>query len=80
MRTDKYKFWQIDYEGFTNHLAVYVNEVKRIILNLFIFFLPKHFKRKKAPKAKQATFTPVENCARKKLLPLLFFVHLFLFC
>ena len=44
------------------------------------FFLAKIFyAQKKHQSAKQATFTLLEACARKKLLPLLFSICLILF-
>ena len=59
-------------------LSSICNEVTKIILNLFIFifFHKKSLSVKKAPNAKQATFTPLEVCARKILLPSLFFCSL----
>ena len=46
-----------------------------------LFFLQKGFERKKAPKPKANDFQSLRSfCAREKLLPLLFFVCLILFC
>ena len=46
-----------------------------------LYFFAKRFcVLKKHQNAKQATFTLLENCARKKLLPCLFSVCLILFC
>ena len=48
---------------------------------LLFFFFSKRFRSHKKPQSvRQATFTLLEVCARKKLLPLLFSVSLFLFC
>ena len=58
-------------------LSSICNEVTKIILNLVIFFFhEKSLSVKKAPNAKQATFTPLEVCTRKILLPSLFFCWL----
>ena len=48
-------------------------------------FLRRNFERKKSTKTQNKRFPPSQKllrsfCARKKLLPLLFFVHLILFC
>ena len=48
---------------------------------LLFFFFTKRFRSHKKPQSlRQATFTLLEVCARKRLLPLLFSVSLFLFC
>ena len=46
----------------------------------FFFFIRKDIASQKSPKRKASSFTILEVCARKKLLPLLFSVSLFLFC
>ena len=57
-----------------------VFEAIRTILSLF-FFLWKDFKcKKKHQNAKQTIFTLLEVFVWEKLLPLLFFVRLILFC
>ena len=46
-----------------------------------VFFFTKRFRaHKKHQNVKQTTFSLLEVCARKKLLPLLFGVCLILFC
>ena len=63
-------------------IVVLYFEVIRTILGLFIiFFLRKGFERKKVLKRKTNSFYPFRSfCACEKLLPLLFFVRLLLFC
>ena len=54
-------------------------EVIRTILGLFIIFSQKDFECKKASKCKIDNFHPLRSfCVGKKLLPLLFFLFLFL--
>ena len=65
---------------FTNYLVVYVIEVTKIILNLFIFFSRKDFKRKKSTKRKTSDFYPLRKlCAQKIVVFVVFLFACFCF-
>ena len=62
------------------HISSVVFEAIRTISSL-VFFIRKNIERKKAIKRKTNDFQLLRRfCACEKLLPLLFFVRLFLFC
>ena len=60
-------------------LSSIVNEAVKIISSWTIFFTKRFWAHKKHQSAKQTTFIILEDFVREKLLPLLFFVRLFLF-
>ena len=64
---------------FTNHLVVYIIEVAKIILNLFIFFLRKDFKRIKSTKLKTSNFYPLRSLCGQKIVALVAFLFAY-FC
>ena len=61
-------------------LSSIVNEAIKTISSQFIYFTKRLWAHKKHQSAKQTTFFLLEVFICKKLLPLLFFVCLFLFC
>ena len=79
MCTDKFSIGEL----IGVHVSGIVNELIRTIssqFSFFFFFCKKILSVQKAPKPKTNDFHPLRSfCASENLLPLLFFVHLFLF-
>ena len=63
---------------FTNYLVVYVIEVAKIILDLFIIFLRKDFKRIKSTKHKTSDFYPLRSLCAQKIVAFVIFLFAYL--